>query len=63
MARKSIIVCDNCGKEMDESKGAVLRIRFHDARKGEKAADLCETCATQMPGATVARRGRKPKGE
>ncbi|MCW2965837.1 MAG: hypothetical protein JWO17_3089, partial [Actinomycetia bacterium] len=24
MARKTILVCDNCGKEVDESQGAVL---------------------------------------
>ena len=28
MARKTILVCDNCGKEVDEAKGAVMRVTF-----------------------------------
>ena len=33
-ARKTVLVCDNCGNEIDESKGAVMRINFNDARRG-----------------------------
>ena len=36
MARKTILVCDNCGVEVEEGKGAVLRITFTDARRGRK---------------------------
>jgi len=61
MARKTVMVCDNCAKEIESGKGAVLRIAFTDQRKGAKAADLCDGCATQLPGSPVARRGRKPK--
>jgi hypothetical protein len=61
VARKTILVCDNCGKEVDESQGAVLRVTFTDARRGSKAADLCDECAGKMPGRAVARRGRRPK--
>ena len=61
MARKTILVCDNCGVEVEEGKGAVMRITFTDARRGAKAADLCDGCAGTMPGNAVARRGRKPK--
>ncbi|HLX33585.1 MAG TPA: hypothetical protein VKR79_12605 [Gaiellaceae bacterium] len=61
MARKTVLVCDNCGKEVEEAKGAVLRVTYSDARRGAKAADLCDTCAGKMPGRAVARRGRKPK--
>jgi hypothetical protein len=61
VARKTILVCDNCGVEVEEGKGAVLRITFTDARRGAKAADLCDGCAGTMPGNAVARRGRKPK--
>ena len=56
-----MLVCDNCGKEVDEGKGAVMRITYTDARRGAKQADLCDTCSGQMPGRAVARRGRKPK--
>jgi hypothetical protein len=55
------LVCDNCGKEIDAAKGAVMRINFNDARRGSKQADLCDDCAGQMPGQPAARRGRRPK--
>ena len=38
-----------------------MRVTFTDARRGAKAADLCDGCAGGMPGNAVARRGRKPK--
>ena len=61
MARKTVLVCDNCGAEVEEGKGAMMRVTFNDARRGAKAADLCDGCAGTMPGNAVARRGRKPK--
>ena len=61
MARKTILVCDNCGSEVEEGKGAALRITYTDARRGAKAADLCDNCAGSLPGRAAARRGRKPK--
>jgi hypothetical protein len=61
MARRTILVCDNCGKEVDEQHGAVMRITYSDARRGAKQADLCGDCAGTMPGQPAARRGRRPK--
>ena len=61
MARKTVLVCDNCGVEVEDGKGATMRVTFTDARRGAKAADLCDGCAGTMPGNAVARRGRKPK--
>lgn len=61
MARKTVLVCDNCGKEVTEGRGATLRLTYADARRGAKQADLCDGCAGDMPGHAVARRGRKPK--
>jgi hypothetical protein len=61
LARKTILVCDKCGKEVDEEKGAVLRVTYSDARRTSKQADLCDSCASSMPGRAVARRGRRPK--
>lgn len=61
MARKTILVCDNCGTEVEEARGAILRITYSDARRGAKQADLCDSCAGKLPGRAVARRGRKPK--
>jgi hypothetical protein len=61
VARKTVLVCDNCAKEVGEGKGATLRVTFSDARRGAKQADLCDDCAGKMPGAPAARRGRRPK--
>jgi hypothetical protein len=61
MARKTVLVCDNCGNEVGEGKGAVMRMSYSDARRGAKQADLCDDCAGKMPGQAVARRGRRPK--
>jgi hypothetical protein len=61
VARKTVLVCDSCGSEVGEGKGAVARITFNDARRGAKQADLCDNCAGGMPGQAVARRGRRPK--
>jgi hypothetical protein len=61
VARKTVLVCDNCGTEIDASKGAVMRINFNDARRGSKQADLCGDCAGKLPGQPAPRRGRRPK--
>ena len=61
MARKTVLVCDNCGTEVEEGKGATLRVTYADARRGAKQADLCDPCAGKMPGRAAARRGRRPK--
>jgi hypothetical protein len=61
LARKTVLVCDSCGKEVTEGKGATMRLNFTDARRGAKQADLCDNCAGQMPGHAAARRGRRPK--
>ena len=61
MARKTVLVCDNCGSEVEEAKGAVMRVTYTDARRGAKQADLCDDCAGKMPGRAAARRGRRPK--
>ncbi len=61
MARKKILVCDNCGTEVEEAKGATMRVTYQDARRGSKVADLCDNCAGNLPGRAAARRGRRPK--
>src|SRR5919201_3093425 len=61
LARKTVLVCDNCGTEVGEGKGATLRVTYTDARRGAKQADLCDSCAGEMPGRAAARRGRRPK--
>ena len=61
MARKTVLVCDNCGKEIGEGKGATMRLTYSDARRGAKQADLCDDCSAKTPGRAAARRGRRPK--
>jgi hypothetical protein len=61
VARKTVLVCDNCGSEVGEGKGATLRLTYSDARRGAKVADLCDDCAGSTPGRSAARRGRRPK--
>jgi hypothetical protein len=61
LARKTVLVCDNCSKEVDEGRGATMRVTYTDARRGAKQADLCDDCAGKMPGQPAARRGRRPK--
>ena len=61
MARKTVLVCDNCSKEVEEARGATMRITYTDARRGAKQADLCDDCAGKMPGQPAARRGRRPR--
>jgi hypothetical protein len=50
-----------CNSEIDEAKGATMRLTYADARRGAKEADLCDSCSSKLPGRAVARRGRKPK--
>jgi len=61
MARKTILVCDKCSREVPEGSGAVMRLNYTDARRGSKQADLCDDCAGGLPGQAVKRRGRRPK--
>jgi hypothetical protein len=61
LARKTVLVCDSCGREVGDNKGATLRLTYSDARRGAKQADLCDECSGKLPGNAVARRGRKPK--
>ncbi len=47
-----------CEAEIEETKGATLRLTYSDARRGARQADLCDDCSMKMPGRAVARRGR-----
>ena len=61
MARKTVLVCDMCNKEVEDGKGATMRLTYTDARRGSKQGDLCDGCSSGLPGQAVARRGRRPK--
>jgi len=63
MAKKTVLVSDKSGKEINEGKGAKVRITFNDARKGVRELDLTDEEAMQLGGRPVARRGRRPKNQ
>jgi len=63
MAKKVVLVSDLSGEEIQEGKGAKVRITFEDARSGSLELDVTadEARAMGAKGRQVARRGRKPK--
>ena len=63
MARKTVLVSDLSGEEIQEGKGAKVRITFEDARSGSIELDVTadEARAMGAKGRQVARRGRRPK--
>jgi hypothetical protein len=61
VARKTVLVSDISGQEIQEGRGATVRITFRDARKGVRELDVTDAEAEKMGGRSVARRGRRPK--
>jgi hypothetical protein len=65
MARRTILVSDMSGAEIDEGKGAQVTIKFSDARKGTIVLDVTDEEAEKLgsSGRRQARRGRRPKSQ
>ena len=65
MAKKTVFVSDLSGEEIPEGRGAVISIKFGDARKGTYVLDVTEEEAEELgrKGRKQARRGRRPKSE
>ena len=63
MARKTLLVSDLTGKEIDESNAAQLVTNYRDARRGRVVLDVNadEVDDLARRGTKQARRGRKPK--
>ena len=63
MARKTVLVSDLTGKEIDESNAAQLVINYRDARRGRVVLDVNADEVDDLAGRGTkqARRGRKPK--
>ena len=63
MARKTVLLSDLTGKEIDESNAAQLVINYRDARRGRIVLDVNadEVDDLARRGTKQARRGRKPK--
>jgi hypothetical protein len=63
MARRTILVSDLTGKEIDERNAAQVVIRYADARRGQVVLDVNadEVDDLARKGTRQARRGRRPK--
>lgn len=63
MARRTILVSDLTGKEIDERNAAQVVIRYSDARRGQIVLDVNadEVEDLARKGQRQARRGRRPK--
>jgi hypothetical protein len=63
MARRTIVVSDLTGKEIDERDSAQVIIKYTDARRGQVVLDVnaSEVDDLASKGTRQARRGRKPK--
>jgi hypothetical protein len=63
LARKTVFVSDISGKQIAESKGATVTVKFADARKGTIVLDVTEEEGEEIGrnGRKQARRGRRPK--
>ena len=61
MAKKTVLVSDISGVEIEDGKGATVRITFRDARRGVRELDVTDEEAERFGGRPVARRGRRPK--
>lgn len=65
MAKKTLVVSDPSGQAIADGKGAVVTIRFNDARKGMIVMDVTDAEAAKLGerGRRQARRGRRPGGK
>jgi hypothetical protein len=63
VARRTVVVSDMSGEQIQDGKGAKVRITFDDARSGSIELDVTaeEGRAIGAKGRQVARRGRRPK--
>ena len=63
MARKTIIVSDLTGKEIDAKEAVKVTITYADARRGQVVLDVNANEVDELAGKGTrqARRGRKPK--
>jgi hypothetical protein len=65
MARKTVVVSDLSGAEIEEGKGAQVVIKYQDARRGQVVLDVNADEVEELArkGQRQARRGRRPKSE
>jgi hypothetical protein len=65
MAKRTILVSDLTGNEIDDKNAAQVVIKYVDARKGQVVLDVNadEVEDLARKGRRQARRGRRPKSE
>ena len=65
MARKTILVSDLSGQEINDRDAARVVITYADARRGQVVLDVNASEVEELAskGSRQARRGRKPKSE
>lgn len=65
MARRTIVVSDLTGREIDERDAAQVVIKYADARRGQIVLDVnaSEVDDLASKGTKQARRGRRPKSQ
>lgn len=65
MARKTIIVSDLSGNEIEEREAAKVTITYADARRGQIVLDVNASEVEELAskGTRQARRGRRPKSD
>jgi hypothetical protein len=63
MARRTVLLSDISGKEIDDRNAATVTIRYTDARRGQVVLDVnaSEVDDLAARGQKQARRGRRPK--
>lgn len=60
VARKTVMVSDVSGAEIQDGKGAHVVVKFNDLRKGIRELDMTDEEAEKLGGRASKRRGRKP---
>jgi hypothetical protein len=65
MARRTVLVSDLSGEEIDAKDAAQVIIRYSDARRGQVILDVNATEVEDLAsrGQRQARRGRKPRAQ
>lgn len=56
VARKTILICDTCTREIEDRQGATMKLSYSDRRHADRQADLCGECAEKLPGQPIVRR-------
>jgi len=67
MARKTVLVSDLSGRELDEKDTVQITVKFSDARRGQYVLDAHpddpDVKKLTTAGTKQARRGRRPRSE